>query len=75
MLTREEIKEHVESVLLYMPYETKNLIVHQPSRRPTYYAAFDKQGLLVEQFSELDVLLTWLEQEGELIPEVLDGAS
>jgi len=75
MLTKEEMREHVESVLLYMPYETKNLIVHQPSRRPTYYAAFDRQGSLVEQFEELDALVDWLEKEGEIVSELSDSAS
>jgi hypothetical protein len=71
MLTREEARDHIESVLLYMPFETQHLMVHQPSRDPAYYAAFDRDGLLVEQFDELDQLVDWLEKEGELVPEIL----
>ena len=73
MISREEIKEHIESVLLYMPYETQNLLIHQPSRSPNYYAAFDREGYLVEQFVELDQLVNWLEQEGEIQSESFNG--
>jgi len=73
MFTREEIRDHIESVLLYMPYETENLVIHQAQRDPAYYAAFDHEGFLVEQFEKLDLLVDWLEEEGEVVAEVLDG--